>query len=221
MEVLFIMPPIVKVCLKYTNKFLIRQTKKCYLNKLWFCSNLITMGNNLITEFVEGNVVDAMGEMLATTDVKKVKECAKTVAGAFLGGGEFTGCKDNPQDCEQHLLHSFQKNTILLVQKTWVEKDDVSLKEQVLYKLDQFCTAMKDEKWTNLYPAFREIITDIVYLMFGSQAKSKDFNEYALRIDPEFGIFWWYFEQLPVTVDWADEKSFYVLLVGMFFLANY
>jgi len=107
------------------------------------------------------------------------------------------------------------------VQKTWVEKDDVSLKEQVLYKLDQFCSAMKDNQWTQNYPAFREIITDIVYLMFGSQAKSKDFNEYALRIDPEFGIFWWYFEQLPVTVDWSNEKSFYVLLVGMFFLANY
>ena len=115
----------------------------------------------------------------------------------------------------------FQKNTILLVQKTWVEKDDVSLKEQVLYKLDQFCTAMKDNQWTKLYPSFREIITDIVYLMFGSQAKNKDFDEYALRIDPEFGIFWWYFAQLPATVDWSDEKSFYVLLVGMFFLANY
>ena len=179
------------------------------------------MGNDVITEFVEKKVVDAMGEMLTTADVKKVRECAITVAGAFLGGGEFSGHKDDPKECEQHLLQSFQKNTILLVQKTWVEKDDVSLKEQVLYKLDQFCTAMKDRQWTSLYPAFREIINDVVYLMFGSQAKSKDFSEYALRIDPEFGIFWWYFDQLPTTVDWADEKSFYVLLVGMFFLANY
>ena len=134
------------------------------------------MGNELITEFVEKKVVDAMGDMLSTDDVKKVREDALTVAGAFLGGGEFSGHSDDPKECEQHLLQSFQKNTILLVQKTWVEKDDVSLKEQVLYKLDQFCTAMKDNQWTKLYPSFREIITDIVYLMFGSQAKSKDFS---------------------------------------------
>ena len=162
-----------------------------------------------------------MDTMLSSTDAKKVQESALVVAGAFLGGGEFSDYQDDPKEFEQHLLQSFQKNTILLVQKTWVEKDDVSLKEQVLYKLDQFCTAMKENHWTKLYPAFREIITDIVYLMFGSQAKSKDFDEYALRIDPEFGIFWWYFAQLPATVDWSDDKSFYVLFVGMFFLANY
>ncbi len=179
------------------------------------------MGNELITEFVDAKVVEAMEEMLTTDDIEKIRQSARTVASAFLGGGEFSGHKEDPKECEQHLLQSFQKNTILLVQKTWVEKDDVSLKEQVLYKLDQFCSAMKDNQWTKNYPAFREIITDIVYLMFGSQAKSKDFSEYALRIDPEFGIFWWYFEQLPLTVNWADEKSFYVLLVGMFFLANY
>ena len=179
------------------------------------------MGTDVINEFVEKKVVDAMGEMLTTDDVKKVREDAITVAGAFLGGAEFSGHSNDPKECEQHLLQSFQKNTILLVQKTWVEKDDVSLKEQVLYKLDQFCTAMKDNHWTKLYPSFREIIIDIVYLMFGTQAKSKDFDEYALRIDPEFGVFWWYFAQLPATVDWSDEKSFYVLLVGMFFLANY
>ena len=179
------------------------------------------MGTDVITEFVEKKVIDAMETMLSTDNVQTVRDCARTVAGAFLGGGTFSEHKEDQQACEQHLLSSFQKNTVLLVQKTWVEKDDVSLKEQVLYKLDQFCTAMNAGAWTKLYPSFREIITDIVYLMFGSQAKSKDFDEYALRIDPEFGIFWWYFAQLPATVHWSDDKSFYVLLVGMFFLANY
>lgn len=176
------------------------------------------MGTDAIAEFVEKRVVDAMGEMLATDDVQKVREDALIVAGAFVGG--ITRQDELTADARR-LLQSFQKNIILLVQKTWVEKDDVSLKEQVLYKLDQLCAAMKDSHWTALYPLFREIITDVVYLMFGSQAKSRDFDEYALRIDPEFGIFWWYFTQLPAVVDWSDEKSFYVLLAGMFFLANY
>lgn len=179
------------------------------------------MGSDLINEFVEKKVIDAMGEMLSSGDVNKVRESALVVAGAFLAGGDFSGHHDDRKECERHIVTGFQKNTVLLVQKTWVEKDDVALKEQVLYKLDQFCAALNDNQWTKRYPAFREIITDIVYLMFGSQAKSKDFDEYTLRIDPEFGIFWWYFAQLPETVDWSDEKSFYVLLVGMFFLANY
>lgn len=176
------------------------------------------MDTDAITEFIEKKVVDAMRELLATDDMNKVREDAMIVAGAFVGG---SSQPDDLKASGQRLLQSFQKNIVLLVQKTWVEKDDVSLKEQVLYKLDQFCTAMQDNQWTALYPSFREIITDVVYLMFGTQAKSKDFDEYALRIDPEFGIFWWYFTQLPVSVDWPDEKSLYVLLVGMFFLGNY
>ena len=179
------------------------------------------VAGDLINEFVDEGVITAMSTMLASDDVKKVRECAMVVAGAFLGGGEFAGHSDDPKECERRLMVSFQKNTALLVQKTWVEKDDFSLKEQVLYKLDQFTAAMSDGDWRELYPAFREIIADVVYLMFGSQSKSKDFAEWALRIDPEFGIFWWYYESLPESVEWTSEKCYYVLLVGMFFLANY
>lgn len=176
---------------------------------------------DLIGEFVDAGVMSAMDAMLSSDDVKKVRENAMIVAGAFLGGNEFAGHCDDPKECERRLMVSFQKNTALLVQKTWVEKDDFSLKEQVLYKLDQFAAAMSDGDWTELYPAFRQIIADVVYLMFGSQSKQKDFDEWALRVDPEFGIFWWYYENLPETVDWSSDKCYYVLLVGMFFLANY
>jgi len=57
--------------------------------------------------------------------------------------------------------------------------------------------------------------------MFGSQTKTKGFNEYALRIDPEFGIFWWYMKNLPRTADWSEFKMRAVTLLGMYFLANY
>ena len=57
--------------------------------------------------------------------------------------------------------------------------------------------------------------------MFGTQSKSKDFDEYALRIDPEFGIFWWYIKSLPQDADWTEEKTRTALLLAMYFLANY
>ena len=57
--------------------------------------------------------------------------------------------------------------------------------------------------------------------MFGAQAKKDDFLEYALRIDPGFGIFWWYISNLPPKSEWSEEKSRLAILLGMYFLANY
>ena len=57
--------------------------------------------------------------------------------------------------------------------------------------------------------------------MFGAQAKNEDFPAYAFRIDPEFGVFWWYIQSLPHEVSWPEEKCRVVLLLGMYFLANY
>ena len=68
---------------------------------------------------------------------------------------------------------------------------------------------------------FISILSDVVYLMFGTQAKTPDFAEYALRIDPDFGIFWWYVQSLPKNNVWGNEKTRVVIMLGMFFLANY
>jgi hypothetical protein len=57
--------------------------------------------------------------------------------------------------------------------------------------------------------------------MFGSQTKNDDFTEYAFRIDPEFGVFWWYIQSLPHESDWPEEKCRIAVLLGMYFLANY
>ena len=48
-----------------------------------------------------------------------------------------------------------------------------------------------------------------------------DFEEYSLRIDPEFGIFWLYVKSLPPEQDWQKDKARVAMLLGMFFLANY
>ena len=71
------------------------------------------------------------------------------------------------------------------------------------------------------FKLFLEIVNTTVYLMFGSQTKAKDFNDYALRIDPEFGLFWWYIKSLPSDAAWSPEKKRIAILLGMYFLANY
>ncbi len=122
-------------------------------------------------------------------------------------------------DGEHRLLASFKSNLALLTQKTWVEKSDLALKEQILFELEHFCA--DGEQWSEAYARFLEIIANAVYLMFGQQTRSTDFVEYSLRIDPEFGMFWTYIQSLPRTADWNEEKYRSAVLLGMFFLANY
>ena len=57
--------------------------------------------------------------------------------------------------------------------------------------------------------------------MFGQSTESDDFVEYSLRIDPEFGIFWWYISNLPPKANWTEEKCRVATLIGMYFLSNY
>ena len=109
----------------------------------------------------------------------------------------------------------------MLIQKTWVEKSDEELKAQVLYQLEEFSSSINSKSYIESYNSFFTILDNVVYLMFGVQSKSKDFDEYALRIDPEFGIFWWYITELPHNSDWSQEKVRLALLLGMYFLANY
>jgi hypothetical protein len=71
-----------------------------------------------------------------------------------------------------------------------------------------------------------EVLNDTVYLLFGPQSKNPDFSEYALRIDPEFGIFWQYIRILTAHRKGSDSpdqgaKCRILLLLGMFFLENY
>ena len=115
-------------------------------------------------------------------------------------------------------MQSFKNNLKLLIEKTWVEKSDIALKEQILFQLEKFCN---ESDWTKNFSEFLTILNEAVYLMFGQQTKSGDFGEYSLRIDPGFGIFWWYVKSLPATAEWPVEKCRNAVLLGMYFLANY
>ena len=175
---------------------------------------------DLIEEFIEKKSLDALNDLLSSDSNKDIDASAIAVADVFGSETSFSNIIKNKSD-EAKLITSFTNNLVLLIQKTWVEKSDEALKAQVLYNLEEFHKMLGKKKYRNSYVQFFSIVEDVVYLMFGTQSKSKDFEEYALRIDPEFGIFWWYIKSLPQDADWTEEKTRTALLLAMYFLANY
>jgi hypothetical protein len=172
----------------------------------------------LVEEFIDKKTIKALGTFIESNKDADFSKAADIIAEAFGSDAE-TFLQESTDDGRK-LLVSFKNNLTLLIQKTWVEKTDVELKEQVLYQLEQFRADGK-VTWKSSYKPFLEILYNAVYLMFGQQVETEDFPEYALRIDPEFGIFWWYVKSLPQDADWPDEKCRDAILLGMYFLANY
>lgn len=174
---------------------------------------------DLISEFVEPKAIEAVEKIIDTDDVSQINSLSTEIAGLFDGEPVFKNILAGSDDSK--LIASFKKNLTLLIQKTWVEKDDEAVKEQLLYNLEQFCAYTEDGKYSDEYIRFGHILTDVVYLMFGNMSKEDSFTEYALRIDPQFGIFWWYISNLPETAKFSNEKCRALILIGMYFLANY
>lgn len=169
---------------------------------------------SLISDFIDTETVAALNDFSSksSNDDNDIDLIAKM----FGYSRKFSALSEEDKS---KLITSFKNNLKLLIQKTWVEKSDVELKEEILFKLDELFNNPID--WKDSYIKFLEIISNAVYLMFGQQTKSEDFAEYSLRIDPEFGIFWWYIKTLPLTAEWPKEKCRNAVLLGMYFLANY
>lgn len=181
----------------------------------------MSVKNNLIEEFVDKKTLSALDNLLATADESAAVKNAVLLADLFGLGEKFKKIADNKSDEEEKLISSFTKNLVLLIQKTWVEKSDEAMKAQVLYNLEEFRAQLGKKHYEEAYTQFFSITEDVVYLMFGNQSKSKDFLDYALRIDPEFGIFWFYLTSLPKSADWTENKYRTALLLAMYFIANY
>ena len=169
---------------------------------------------SFISEFLDNETINALTSFLENeSDFIK---SANLITNAFGYSKDFSSMNE---EAISKLLVSFKNNLTLLIQKTWVEKSDIALKDQLLFQLDQL---LKDNQtWLENYGLFRQIINQAVFLMFGQPTDSEEFTEYTLRIDPEFGIFWWYMKSLPRDARWSEYKSRIVILLGMYFLANY
>ncbi|WP_147634942.1 hypothetical protein [Treponema pectinovorum] len=174
---------------------------------------------DLIREFVDSKAIEAVEKIIDTEDISEINSLSTEIAGIFNTDSDFANIFTGADDSK--LISSFKKNLTLLIQKTWVEKDDETVKEKLLYNLEQFCAYAEDGKYNSEYARFGHILTDVVYLMFGNMSKEENFTEYALRIDPQFGIFWWYIKNLPENANFSNEKCRALILIGMYFLANY
>ncbi|MDR1411578.1 MAG: hypothetical protein LBI91_05195 [Spirochaetaceae bacterium] len=120
----------------------------------------------------------------------------------------------------------FQNNLDLLIQKTWVEKADEIRKEKLVNRIPGFIADIGQENYPKALGEFGVILEELAYLFFGAQSQKDDFTEYALRIDTQMGLFWWYGGQLERFLSPApsgvDKNSLLaVLLIGICYLTNF
>jgi hypothetical protein len=126
-------------------------------------------------------------------------------------------------------LAHFQNNLNLLIQKTWVEKADEDRKAKLETRVPPFVREIEQGDFQRALHDFGAILKELAYLFFGAQSTREDFIEYALRIDIQMGLFWWYGVQLnglasPAGLNGktADPESLWaVLLIGICYLTNF
>ena len=181
--------------------------------------------DDAIPNVVKTAATKVLPRFTASTDDSGLSTSAVQLAAAFGDTGTFKAIvakKDAVRDeAEKSLVTGFQKNLELLVQKTWVEKADESLKEEMLNRIAGLCKNLSRHDYHTSLSEFLPVLHDVVYLLFGSLAKSDSFLEYAVRIDPDFGFFWYYINSLPPHKEWSEEKCRAAVLLGICFLANF
>jgi hypothetical protein len=125
-------------------------------------------------------------------------------------------------------LAHFQNNLNLLIQKTWVEKADESRKAHLETRVPPFVKEIEQGDFRRALGDFGAILQELAYLFFGSESGREDFIEYALRIDIQMGLFWWYGEQLNCLTGFAKDEEmtnheclWAVLLLGICYLTNF
>jgi hypothetical protein len=163
------------------------------------------------------------------------KEPSKAAARAFakiLGieadYGRLLPVNKNDGEMNRFLAH-FQNNLNLLIQKTWVEKADEDRKAKLETRVPPFVREIEQGDFQRALRDFGVILKELAYLFFGSQSTREDFIEYALRIDIQMGLFWWYGVQLSRLAGPAgesgkaanDESLWAVLLIGICYLTNF
>ncbi len=178
-----------------------------------------TVISNKYENLVDQKIFNALN-ILATSEEKSLYIPAANEI-AFTFGAEKTLFSTGDPIDHSKLIESFRKNLQLLIQKTWVEKSDIELKEKVLFELNQFHNVLMAHDWEKSYNLFLPLLDNVVYLMFGTQTKQEDFPEYAMRIDPDFGTFWLYIQTLNPDSTPSKDKCRISVLLALYFLANY
>lgn len=104
-----------------------------------------------------------------------------------------------------HLLRVFSENMELLVHKTWVNADEDKPKVALFEDLKLFTEDYRNGKTVSAFRRFVSIARTIPSLLFGSAGRAPDFLEYAFRIDPKFGLFFWFVNELEKQMRNDDD----------------
>ena len=184
-----------------------------------------------LPQSIKKAVAESLPAFLTTEDTDTLFDHALFIARAFHVGGAFeqvfTGTELDTRRHQMNLIRSFEKNVRLLVEKMWVEKSNEYLKDDILARLHSFCQSMLQTEhpvdYTALLPECLGVLHDVVLLLFGRQIDSGNFLDYAVRIDPDFGLFWYYLECLAETGQslFSAEKARLAIFLGIYFLANF
>ncbi|MCE5255446.1 MAG: hypothetical protein LLF89_01200 [Spirochaetaceae bacterium] len=124
-----------------------------------------------------------------------------------------------------HLLRVFSENVELLVHRTWVNEADEKPKQILLEDVNVFIQDYREGKMTSAFRRFVSIARSIPSLLFGSAGRAPDFLEYAFRIDPKFGLFFWFVgeldKQLRSTADLRNSEELCKIetLIGAYVLS--
>ncbi len=176
----------------------------------------------LLEQCLTKDVLRAMDDVVSNSKKATVIKGGKVIAEVFGAQDIFENLADNSKEAsEKMLVDSFHNNLTLLIQKTWVEKSDEVLKDQILYKLDEVCAMLNKKEYGEVYQNFLDLLNDSVFLMFGPLSTKDDFSEYALRIDPGFGVFWWFLKTVSPKMPKDVKIGRLYIILGMLFLANY
>ncbi len=122
------------------------------------------------------------------------------------------------------LLRIFRENVELLVHKTWVEKSEEKPKERLLEDLLAFEREFRDGAICPAFKRFVALANSIASLLFGHQSTAEDFLAYCFRIDPKFGLFFWYVSELEKQAREgasADELMTVETLIGVYVLSSF
>jgi hypothetical protein len=122
----------------------------------------------------------------------------------------------------QHFLAHFQNNLALLISKTWVEKSDEIKKENLQRRLPVLISFINNGDYESALAEFGIILDELAFLFFGNQSLKEDFTEYALRIDTQMGLFWWYGSQIRTQNLKIDSNILRaLLLIGICYLTSF
>jgi len=163
--------------------------------------------DTLVTES-EKKAFELLESMVKSTGQER-RQSAEALANLMGNPGEFSFYIDCTEDQRLirtfHLLRVFRENISLLIHKTWAEGSEGVSQEQLLADLASFIQEFREGKTVSAFRTFIEIARQIPVLLFGPLGRASDFLEYAFRIDPKFGLFFWYIGEIDLQLRNIDS----------------